>query len=55
MLRFELRTGNDDTINQVDSHWPKLIHFLMKKKHFGMLHINQFLKKPVRAKHDFSN
>lgn len=46
MARFELRTHTDNAINQVGGRWPKLIHFLMKKKHFGMLHIKQFLKEP---------
>lgn len=55
MLRFELRTHNDNTVYLVGGHWPKLIHFLMKNKHCGTFHINQFLKEPVRAKHDFSN
>lgn len=36
MLRFELKTQNDNTISQVDSHWPKLLHFLIRRNTLGL-------------------
>lgn len=31
MLRFELRAQNDNTISHMDSHWPKLTIFLIRR------------------------
>lgn len=44
MLRFELRTQNDNTVSQMDSHWPKLIHFLIRRNVLGLIMLISSLK-----------